>query len=292
MACGLWVLGGFLVFVIAEKLFSGLAQDGDDEDDDEDEEENYDHDGRSSTNNERVDNLQTSNKIKQIELMNNNNFQKELENNNCLMPNGNVKNGCVKSALMMNGIMKDISKLNGTCCGMSNSCKNDLNLKPSNGFISNQSNNMRNLVKSSAEELNTDSKSKNGYIKSINETTVLAKDASRELTKKNEKKEKAKHISGYLNLLANSIDNFTHGLAVGGAFLVSFRLGAFTTFAILVHEIPHEVGDFAILLRSGFNRWDAAKAQLLTAGGGIFGALAAVLCSGGSVGTFQIFHQL
>jgi zinc transporter 13 len=91
-----------------------------------------------------------------------------------------------------------------------------------------------------------------------------------------------KHITGYLNLIANSIDNFTHGLSLGGAFLVSFRLGCLTTFAILVHEIPHEVGDFAILLKSGFSRWDAAKYQLLTAGGGMVGSLAAITFSGAS----------
>ncbi|KAH0620733.1 hypothetical protein JD844_021447 [Phrynosoma platyrhinos] len=49
-------------------------------------------------------------------------------------------------------------------------------------------------------------------------------------------------ISGYLNLLANTIDNFTHGLAVAASFLVS-----------------RKVGDFAILLRAGFDRWSAAK---------------------------------
>ncbi|XP_039436639.1 zinc transporter ZIP13 homolog [Culex pipiens pallens] len=99
---------------------------------------------------------------------------------------------------------------------------------------------------------------------------------------KEEKKEGGggKKVAGYLNLLANSIDNFTHGLAVAGSFLVSFRHGVLATFAILLHEIPHEVGDFAILLRSGFSRWDAAKAQLLTAGAGLLGALVAIGGSG------------
>ncbi|XP_072752329.1 zinc transporter ZIP13 homolog [Anoplolepis gracilipes] len=90
-----------------------------------------------------------------------------------------------------------------------------------------------------------------------------------------------KAFPGYLNLLMNFLDNFTHGLSVGGSFLISFRVGVLSTFTILVHEIPHEVGDFAILLRSGFSRWDAARAQLITALGGIVGALAAVSFSGG-----------
>ncbi|XP_056611912.1 zinc transporter ZIP13 [Triplophysa dalaica] len=84
--------------------------------------------------------------------------------------------------------------------------------------------------------------------------------------------------SGYLNLLANCIDNFTHGLAVAGSFLVSKKVGLLTTLAILLHEIPHEVGDFAILLRAGFDRWKAARMQLSTALGGVLGACFA-LCS-------------
>uniref|UniRef100_A0AAY4DZD8 Zinc transporter ZIP13 n=1 Tax=Denticeps clupeoides TaxID=299321 RepID=A0AAY4DZD8_9TELE len=78
--------------------------------------------------------------------------------------------------------------------------------------------------------------------------------------------------SGYLNLLANCIDNFTHGLAVAGSFLVSRKVGFLTTLAILLHEIPHEVGDFAILLRAGFDRWSAARMQFCTALGGVLGA--------------------
>ncbi|XP_066964745.1 zinc transporter ZIP13 homolog [Macrobrachium rosenbergii] len=82
-----------------------------------------------------------------------------------------------------------------------------------------------------------------------------------------------KEVAGYLNLIANGIDNFTHGLAVAGSFLVSYKTGLLTTGAILIHEIPHEIGDFAILLKSGFSRWEATLAQLYTAGIGLLGAL-------------------
>ncbi|XP_034970202.2 zinc transporter ZIP13 isoform X1 [Zootoca vivipara] len=91
-------------------------------------------------------------------------------------------------------------------------------------------------------------------------------------------------ISGYLNLLANTIDNFTHGLAVAASFLVSRKVGLLTTMAILLHEIPHEVGDFLILLRAGFDRWSAAKLQLSTALGGILGACFAI-CAQSPKGT-------
>ena len=51
-----------------------------------------------------------------------------------------------------------------------------------------------------------------------------------------------------------STDNLLHGLAMGTSFMASFKLGLTTTAAILLHEIPHEFGDFAILLKSGFER--------------------------------------
>ncbi|PAA82661.1 hypothetical protein BOX15_Mlig026714g1 [Macrostomum lignano] len=83
----------------------------------------------------------------------------------------------------------------------------------------------------------------------------------------------AVQVEGYLNLFANFVDNLTHGLAVGSSYAVSVKVGLVTTFCILVHEVPHEISDFAILLRAGFHKWRAAKAQLLTASGSLFGAL-------------------
>ncbi|CAF1098864.1 unnamed protein product [Rotaria sordida] len=85
--------------------------------------------------------------------------------------------------------------------------------------------------------------------------------------------------SGYLNLLANFIDNVTHGAAIGGSFAVSPLIGVTTLAGIIIHEIPHEIGDFAILLQSGFDRWQATKAQFITGLGGLIGASIALIYS-------------
>lgn len=95
--------------------------------------------------------------------------------------------------------------------------------------------------------------------------------------------------TGYLNLIANCIDNFNHGLAVGGAFLVSTKVGFVTTGCILIHEIPHELGDFAILMKSGFSRSEAAKAQFSTAFVGIIGALMALVLDWTGCGILAFF---
>lgn len=113
-------------------------------------------------------------------------------------------------------------------------------------------------------------KSTNGFNGHINGLT------NGELKEKDSTKDQGKchiEIAGYLNLLANGIDNFTHGLAVAASFLVGTKVGLLTTAAIIIHEIPHEIGDFAILIKSGFSKWDAVKAQIATASIGIMGAI-------------------
>lgn len=79
--------------------------------------------------------------------------------------------------------------------------------------------------------------------------------------------------------MANFIDNLTHGAAIGGGFAVNSLVGLTTLLGIIIHEIPHEMGDFAILLRSGFDRRQATKAQLVTGLGGVLGAALALYYS-------------
>lgn len=66
-----------------------------------------------------------------------------------------------------------------------------------------------------------------------------------------EEEEPEVKVSAYLNLVADCAHNFTDGLAIGASFLVSRNVGMITTLTIFLHEIPHEIGDFAILVQSG-----------------------------------------
>lgn len=81
-------------------------------------------------------------------------------------------------------------------------------------------------------------------------------------------------VTGYLNLLANCFDNFTHGMAVGASYLAGYKMGVLTSIAIAIHEIPHEIADYVILLRSGFTSWRALRAQLSISLVTVLGALA------------------
>ncbi|CAL2049264.1 unnamed protein product [Caenorhabditis brenneri] len=89
--------------------------------------------------------------------------------------------------------------------------------------------------------------------------------------------EEGKHrLCAYLNLGVNIVDNFAHGLAVGGSFLVSHKCGLMTTLSIFLHEVPHEINDFAILLRADFSVAAATKVQFITASAGVLGSCVAL----------------
>ncbi|XP_055919330.1 protein catecholamines up [Eupeodes corollae] len=103
--------------------------------------------------------------------------------------------------------------------------------------------------------------------------------------KKSVKKVEEKHdeveIAGYLNLAADFAHNFTDGLAIGASYLAGNSIGIITTITILLHEVPHEIGDFAILIKSGCSKRKAMMLQLVTALGALAGTALALMGAGG-----------
>lgn len=70
-------------------------------------------------------------------------------------------------------------------------------------------------------------------------------------------------IFGYLNLIGDTIHNFIDGLIIAATFITSPEIGIVTAVAIALHEIPQEIGDFGILVHSGFSKTKALTANLL-----------------------------
>lgn len=93
-------------------------------------------------------------------------------------------------------------------------------------------------------------------------------------------KENEIQVSGYLNLAADFTHNFTDGLAIGASYLAGQNIGIITTITILLHEVPHEISDFAILIQSGCNRRKAIFLQLSTAIGALVGTVVSLLVKG------------
>ncbi|MBU2559767.1 ZIP family metal transporter [archaeon] len=73
------------------------------------------------------------------------------------------------------------------------------------------------------------------------------------------------HAFSYLNLVGDGVHNFLDGMVIAAAYFVSIPLGVATTIAIALHEIPQEVGDFAILIYGGFGRKKALFYNFLSA---------------------------
>jgi len=78
-------------------------------------------------------------------------------------------------------------------------------------------------------------------------------------------------LSAYLNLFGDFVHNITDGLAMAASFYSSPLIGATTTLACFAHEIPHEISDYSILVRSGFTKKQAMQSQFLTAVGAFVG---------------------
>ncbi len=90
--------------------------------------------------------------------------------------------------------------------------------------------------------------------------------------------------SGALIVVGDTIHNFLDGILIAAAFLQSTQLGIITALAIVAHEIPQEVGDFVILLNSGYSRAKAFAMNMLsscaTVVGGVLGYYALQVLEG------------
>jgi zinc and cadmium transporter len=78
-----------------------------------------------------------------------------------------------------------------------------------------------------------------------------------------------------LILVGDAFHNFVDGVVIAAAFLTSIPLGITTAIAVIAHEVPQEVGDFAILLDSGYSRTKALVLNTLSASATLPGALLA-----------------
>lgn len=84
------------------------------------------------------------------------------------------------------------------------------------------------------------------------------------------------HSFGHVNLIGDALHNFLDGLIIAGSYLVNMPLGIATTIAVILHEIPQEIGDFGILLHSGFSVNKALKFNFLSALAAILGGIVGV----------------
>jgi zinc and cadmium transporter len=79
--------------------------------------------------------------------------------------------------------------------------------------------------------------------------------------------------SGLMIVIGNSVHNFCDGIVIAAAFLTNFALGTATALAIVAHAIPQQVGDFAVLMHSGYTRRRAFAYNLATGAATLLGGL-------------------
>ena len=87
------------------------------------------------------------------------------------------------------------------------------------------------------------------------------------------------HLLGTMNLIGDGIHNLIDGLIIAAAYFVNLPLGIATTLAVIVHEIPQEIGDFGVLLYAGFSKRKALFFNFLSALTAMIGAIIGILFS-------------
>ncbi|MAF59248.1 MAG: ZIP family metal transporter [Candidatus Pacebacteria bacterium] len=90
---------------------------------------------------------------------------------------------------------------------------------------------------------------------------------------------------GTMALTSDGIHNFLDGLIIGASYLVSVEVGIATTIAVMLHEIPQEIGDFGVLLHAGYSKMRALALNFFSGLLAVLGAIV-VLVFGATSSTF------
>lgn len=89
--------------------------------------------------------------------------------------------------------------------------------------------------------------------------------------------EKHPHPVVFMNLIGDGVHNLIDGMVIAASFLVSFPIGLATTLAVILHEIPQEMGDFGVLVHGGLSINRALLFNFLTGLTAILGAVISLL---------------
>ena len=81
------------------------------------------------------------------------------------------------------------------------------------------------------------------------------------------------HPFAYTNLVGDALHNFLDGIIIASSYLISIPAGIATTIAVVLHEIPQEIGDFGVLIHGGFTKSKALAVNFFSACAAFLGAI-------------------
>ena len=88
------------------------------------------------------------------------------------------------------------------------------------------------------------------------------------------------HSFAYMNLIGDGLHNFIDGAIIAASYVASLPIGIATTLAVILHEIPQEIGDFGVLLHGGFSRKKALFMNFLSALTAVLGTVVTLFVLG------------
>lgn len=96
------------------------------------------------------------------------------------------------------------------------------------------------------------------------------------------------HPLVFMNLIGDAFHNFIDGVIIAAGFLVSFPLGIATSLAVVLHEIPQEIGDFGVLVYGGFSKKKALFFNFLSALAAVLGAVLTLILGSRFIGVIPL----